>query len=257
MGFALKILGVDFSDSAVAQIVYEDPIPCVSLTLNTDTISFDTVEQTYQLVATVVPNDTTDILTWASSNENVATVVDGLVTIHGIGEATITATCGEHTATATITQTTIKSNYPIKTTIGNLIENYDNYMIYTDTSSYIAVGKAYTDTDDLRIGGTIQRGKQDEDKIESFPVPYGATKAKLALKNNETMIMEYAFLCDRTNIYSHEEYPYGTVNYPHYDSKVASTRTDVGFDVSIDKCFCIKISISRLGEKELDYVYFE
>lgn len=256
MGNALKILGVDFSGSAVTQVVYDEEIPCTSIQLNTSTLSFDTVDETYQLVATVLPNDTTDVLVWESSDENVATVVNGLVTIHGIGNAIITVTCGSQSASAAIAQTAIKSNYAIRGISGaTLVENYNNYMVAMANASVNAFGKPYTNADDLRIGGSTNTDLPEAERIEQFPVPYGATKAKVALLNDETVTLSQVFFCDRTNIYSHEEYPVGIVSYPHYSSKLSSVNSSVGFTVSETLCFCFKIE--SLGNKQLDYIYFE
>ncbi len=55
------------------------------------------------LVATVLPVDSTDNVTWKSSNENVATVINGVVTATGKGKAVITAkTDSGYTATCTV-----------------------------------------------------------------------------------------------------------------------------------------------------------
>lgn len=56
-----------------------------------------------QLTATVVPENATDPVVWTSSNEAVATVVDGLVTPVGNGKCTITATAGSVSASCTVT----------------------------------------------------------------------------------------------------------------------------------------------------------
>jgi uncharacterized protein YjdB len=56
---------------------------------------------------TVLPeNATTNVITWKSSNNNVATVsADGIIRAHRRGEATITASCDGRTATVTVTVT--------------------------------------------------------------------------------------------------------------------------------------------------------
>ena len=55
------------------------------------------------LNATVMPDDATDpSVTWSSSNEEVATVKDGVVTALVAGKATITATSGEKTASCEV-----------------------------------------------------------------------------------------------------------------------------------------------------------
>ena len=60
---------------------------------------------TLALTATVLPEDATDnSVTWSSDNEDVATVnADGTVTAVSVGEAKITASCGEKTAECIVT----------------------------------------------------------------------------------------------------------------------------------------------------------
>ena len=64
-----------------------------------------TVGKTLQLEATVVPAEATDkTVTWSSSDVDVATVDEnGKVTAVAVGEAEITATAGEKSATCTVT----------------------------------------------------------------------------------------------------------------------------------------------------------
>lgn len=68
-----------------------------------------TRKQTMTLTATLTPENTTDKVTWASSNTSIATVEDGLVTgvynlssDTGMAYATITATCGNYSASYTV-----------------------------------------------------------------------------------------------------------------------------------------------------------
>lgn len=68
-------------------------IPADSLTLNKD-FSIINVEQQDTLAATYGPEDTTDTLTWSSSDESVAIVEDGVVTGVSSGSCTVTAKVG-------------------------------------------------------------------------------------------------------------------------------------------------------------------
>ena len=112
MSKALIIKGANFALNKVETIVISDPKPCAGISLSQNSINMASLGSTSTISATVMPNDTTDSVIWISSNENVATVSNGVVTAVGVGSATITASCGTHTATCTvaITDTIILNN---------------------------------------------------------------------------------------------------------------------------------------------------
>jgi uncharacterized protein YjdB len=88
-------------------IIIPRTIYVTGVTLNKATLA-KVVAETETLVATIAPtNADTQTVTWASSDELVATVVDGLVTAIGVGEATITVTTtdGSKTDTCVVTVT--------------------------------------------------------------------------------------------------------------------------------------------------------
>lgn len=77
-----------------------DPTPSVvkvsSVSLNPSSLSLTKKGQTARLSATVSPSNATNkSVTWSSSNSNVATVSNGVVTAVGNGSATITATAAD------------------------------------------------------------------------------------------------------------------------------------------------------------------
>ena len=75
--------------------------PCTGITLDKDTLTIARGE-TATLTATVEPADTTDKVVWSSADKTIATVKDGVVTAVGQGETTITATCGNQTASCKV-----------------------------------------------------------------------------------------------------------------------------------------------------------
>ncbi|MBO5553065.1 MAG: Ig-like domain-containing protein [Paludibacteraceae bacterium] len=88
-----------------------------TIELNKDKLTL-TVDDEETLTATVSPDNASNKnVTWESSNEDVATVVDGLVTAVGAGDATITcksvaddtkyATCGVHVNASLYTKSTL------------------------------------------------------------------------------------------------------------------------------------------------------
>ena len=79
-----------------------------TITLNTSSIFLDALGSTFQLTASLTDQDgepiTDQSATWSSSDEQVATVsTTGLVTAVSNGTATIGATAGGVTASATVT----------------------------------------------------------------------------------------------------------------------------------------------------------
>ena len=70
-------------------------VPCAGILVDTPVIALDAEGQTQKLELTVMPEDTTDELTFASSDEAVVQVsADGTLTAVGPGQAEITITCG-------------------------------------------------------------------------------------------------------------------------------------------------------------------
>lgn len=86
-----KFLRINASDGSL-----EPEVKAESITISQSTAQLK-VGETVTLSVTVLPENTThQTITWTSSNEEVATVdADGKVTAHALGEATITASCGE------------------------------------------------------------------------------------------------------------------------------------------------------------------
>lgn len=81
------------------------PIVAENIVLNEDAVTLD-IDQTFQLIATVLPEDAEDkTVTWISDDEAIATISEtGLVTAINNGTSVITATTSNGlTATATVT----------------------------------------------------------------------------------------------------------------------------------------------------------
>ena len=91
-------------DKSATCKVTVNPILAESITLDKTELSL-TIGETDKLTATVLPEDVTDkTVTWSTSDAVIATVdTEGNVTAVAVGEATITATCGDKTATCKVT----------------------------------------------------------------------------------------------------------------------------------------------------------
>ena len=104
MAQTLVINDANFTSVALTQVEF-NTVECTGITLDESAISIVTTGNTDTLTATVTPEDCTQTVRWTTSNEDVATVSNGVVTATGIGSATITATCGNFSASATVTVT--------------------------------------------------------------------------------------------------------------------------------------------------------
>ena len=112
-------------------------IPVTSVTLNKTSLAL-TEQETFQLAATVSPDNATDkTVTWSSSNTVVATVSDnGLVTAVAEGTTTITAKAGDKTATCAVT---VKRNYIQATSI-----TFDDTWFYVDIDKTVKLSYKVT-----------------------------------------------------------------------------------------------------------------
>lgn len=90
---------------------FAKPVPCTGISLNKSALTF-TAEGTQTLSATVTPDGCTDAITWESNNISVATVSDGVVTAVANGNATITAKCGEYSASCSVAVSGIAEPVP-------------------------------------------------------------------------------------------------------------------------------------------------
>lgn len=122
-----------------------ETVPATGITLDKTTLSFtDSTSQT--LTATVEPSNSTDSVTWETSDAGVATVSSGVVSPVSNGSCTITAKAGSYSA---ICEVTVAVETEIVTyTITNKLTNVstDNPITtITENSGYTAELTADTD----------------------------------------------------------------------------------------------------------------
>jgi len=97
-------VSVPMGSTVIIRDTIRDTIFTVSgVTLNQTTATL-IVDETLTLTATILPDNATNkAITWSSSNNDVATVLDGVVTAVSVGSATITVTTADGNKTATCT----------------------------------------------------------------------------------------------------------------------------------------------------------
>lgn len=134
MSKALILKGTNFSVNKLDTVIVVDPIPCTGISLSASTASVE-AGQTVILTATVTPIDTTDAIVWTSSDQTKATVENGVVTGVGKGSVTITATCGNYSATCTVT-VIVYYDYPVN----GYVLAQGNRLDYASAYNYKAGG---------------------------------------------------------------------------------------------------------------------
>ncbi len=159
-------------------------------------------------LAAALPNGTAGRITWSSSDEALATVEDGLVTVYGVGTVTITAEAFNHKkASCTVTVKsepsgiwfdTVESvaigegsRYTRKAAIreeetGRITYSSRNpYMAYVNSSSGEVIAKREGETE---IVATVMNRKTGEAFAVSYPVKVTPAPVKIRIDNAQTRI---------------------------------------------------------------------
>lgn len=136
-----------WTDSYIAEFT---KIRCTSITLDKTELSLTSEGESQTITATVTPSDTTDTIVWRSDNASIATVVGGVVTAVANGNATITAICGNYSATCDVTVSGINEE-PVE-----IIDYTENAMspyiadksLWVNEGLNISTGAVHTSTTD-------------------------------------------------------------------------------------------------------------
>ena len=101
--------------------------------------------------STGATSDVTSVATWSSSNDTVATVAAGVVTVKALGVAQITAAYDGRTASTAIT--------------GRRRTHFDGAFVVRDTGGDFTVGGLWVFLDDVQIGARGASGWDDDVSI--------------------------------------------------------------------------------------------
>lgn len=162
--------------------------PVTAISLNTNSLSFASLNSTQQLTATTTPSG--GAVTWSSSNTSVATVSStGVVTSVGYGSATITATAGSVSATCSVTvaQATLSSISAVYTQSGIV---YDTDSL-DDLKADLVVTATWSDSStstvastDYTLSGTLTTG------TSTITVSYGGKTTTFTVTVTEVPLYE-------------------------------------------------------------------
>ena len=160
----ITIYGV--AGSYAEQYATENDIAFVAQEIATEEVTLTETELTlgrnteYQLTAGLSPMDSTDEVTWSSSDENVAKVDQtGKIQAIAVGEAVITAKAGEKTATCKVTVNVPMTSIRLNKTSIELNSIGDSYQLQANYSPSDAEGTIIWKSDDEGIASVDQTGK--------------------------------------------------------------------------------------------------
>lgn len=179
MSKALIIKGADFSTNKVATITF-GTVPCTAIALDESSLNI-AIGGTEELTATLTPSNTTDTLSWASSDDTVASVANGVITAVGLGAAVITATCGQQTATCAVAIVgNMADGYKVSGygLAGTATQQSGNGQIYPD--AFTSKGLIACETGTLKLA----RMSSGDPQLYPFIFPTGTNKVRITITDN-------------------------------------------------------------------------
>lgn len=152
MAKTFVVSGANYANSALDVVSLSGSAPCTAIELSASTATVSNlVDGSITLTATATPANTTDSISWQSSDETIVAVSGGTLTAIAPGTATITVTCGSCSATCEVTSRIFLVDNIAK--VAGLWAGCDNYykaggngLPYTDPSASRCLIAATTGT---------------------------------------------------------------------------------------------------------------
>lgn len=239
-----------WTDEYISALTTVERIPCTGITLSASELVF-TATGSQTLVVTVEPTNTNDKIIWETSNADVATVSNGVVTAVFNGEATITVRCGEYSATCSVSVSGIEApTEPDETILYSLPEvtefNGTNYIdtgvapLATDVPFTIFIDWTHTGESEF-VGSryVIAHAMTENSPYDGIILQY----------NNNGIVSEYR---QNNNNISSNSTSALIANADLYRVKVVY-RKDTDGNVTVSRCYNENGQI-HTNKKQIDYV---
>ena len=203
MGKALVIKGTSFAINKLTTVTLSNPVPCEEIVLDKSSVSLTAIGATAAITPTISPVGTTDLVTWGSSDPEVATVVDGVVTATGVGNAIITAVCGTQSATCTVAVSTTIILDEAYSMIAGYYYNSSLDFTKNPTKNYITVGNSdnsvlFYDSENTLDGyRAIYTNAGNRNALAyAYPIPFPAGKiSKITINTPDTIPVGNSRIC--------------------------------------------------------------
>lgn len=172
MARTLVINGADFSENYIEKIVFGEEVPCTGISFDSGSITVDNYEPV-DIDYTVTPADTTDTVTFETSDNNVAIIENGKIVAIGIGQCTITAHCGSFSDTATVN---VNIKYIAKAMFGYM-NNMNNYGYVVNSMNRLVLGADETQKIPFYVLDYTGSGANN---LYPIRIPKNATKMRVS-----------------------------------------------------------------------------
>lgn len=191
MGKALVIPDCSFVHT-IGQVTFAD-IHCTSISLDVDTLTIPKTG-TATILPTVTPENTTDVIVWSSSDDSIASVANGVVTAKTEGTATITATCGNYSASCAVTVITnkvfVKAEYMFTVNASKTILHDYATLAKAVSGRGIGFGASVGTYKVLALAGDVEIDNGYEN-VYPYLIPQGSTKIHVTCPGIAPIIVYY------------------------------------------------------------------
>lgn len=178
MAKTLVLNGTNFSANKLATVTWGESIPCTGITLDESTKDVTSM-MAFTLTATPTPANTTDEVYWTTSDDTVASVASGVVTPLKLGTVTITATCGEYSASCAVTIDNVVATFKAVAGYAPFRRSSSSTALTTGKATGTE-GKSFILANDQASGLYPIESKTDVDttpyRFVPILIPAGATK---------------------------------------------------------------------------------
>lgn len=172
MAKTFVVSGVNYANSAFDVVSLSGSVPCTAIELSESTATVSNlVDGSITLTATTTPANTTDSISWQSSDETIVAVSGGTLTAIAPGTVTITVTCGSCSATCEVTSRIFLVDNIAK--VAGLWAGCDSY--YKSGGS----GLPYTDPSASRALIVSTAGTLKIYGADYYPIPIPSSAVKI------------------------------------------------------------------------------
>lgn len=218
MAKALVIKNADFSANKLTTITFDEEVPCTGISFDSASITIDSLGQV-SIPYTVTPSNTTDVITFESSNTSVLSVDGGVITANGIGTATLTVRCGRYSDTCEVTVNIVENpvfavGFSDDTTDGS----NEGVLLDGSSRSRIFAAESYADGHFSNELGYINK-PFDVETLAPIRIPQNVTKIHI----EATGLYDSTTASNIKFFTSDETYVKGSKTYMIYTSEVSLT----------------------------------